>query len=72
LRYLIKILIMKLEITKEQFDLIQNEIIRLEEKDLVQSKIEDDTWWRIFIQDKISMLKEILKAEEIDLDKLQF
>jgi|LakMenEpi03Aug12_release.lakeMendotaPanAssembly.Ray.scaffolds.fasta_scaffold1927634_2 hypothetical protein len=63
---------MKLEITKEQFDLIQNEIIRLEEKDLVQSKIEDDTWWRIFIQDKISMLKEILKAEEIDLDKLQF
>jgi hypothetical protein len=63
---------MKLEITKEQFDLIQNEIIRLEEKDLVQSKIEDNTWWRIFIQDKISMLKEILKAEEIDLDKLQF
>jgi hypothetical protein len=63
---------MKLEITKEQFDLIQNEIIRLEEKDLVQSKIEDDSWWRIFTEDKISMLKEILKAEEIDLDKLQF
>lgn len=61
---------MKIEITSEQFNLIQNEIIRLEEEDLVQSMIEDDTWWRIAIQDKIAILKEILKSEEIDLDKL--
>jgi hypothetical protein len=61
---------MKIEITSEQFNLIQNEIIRLEEEDLVQSRIEDDTWWRIAIQDKIAILKEILKSEEIDLDKL--
>jgi hypothetical protein len=61
---------MKIEITTEQFNLIQNEIIRLEEEDLVQSRIENDTWWRIAIQDKIATLKEILKIEEIDLDKL--
>jgi hypothetical protein len=61
---------MKIEITTEQFNLIQNEIIRLEEEDLVQSRIENDTWWRIAIQDKIEILKEILKSEEIDLDKL--
>jgi 16S rRNA U1498 N3-methylase RsmE len=61
---------MKIEITTEQFNLIQNEIIRLEEGDLVQSRIENDTWWRIAIQDKIEILKEILKSEEIDLDKL--
>ena len=61
---------MKIEITSEQFNLIQNEIIRLEEVDLVQSRIVDDTWWRIAIQDKIATLKEILKSEEIDLDKL--
>jgi len=61
---------MKIEITSEQFNLIQNEIIRLEEEDLVQSRIKDDTWWRIAIQDKIATLKEILKSEEIDLDKL--
>ena len=61
---------MKIEITSEQFNLIQNEIIRLEEVDLVQSRIENDTWWRIAIQDKIATLKEILISEEIDLDKL--
>jgi hypothetical protein len=61
---------MKIEITSEQFNLIQNEIIRLEEEDLVQSRIKYDTWWRIAIQDKIATLKEILKSEEIDLDKL--
>lgn len=61
---------MKIEITSEQFNLIQNEIIRLEEEDLIQARIEDDTWWRIAIQDKIATLKEILKNEKIDLDKL--
>lgn len=61
---------MKIEITSEQFNLIQNEIIRLEEEDLVQSRIEDDTWWRIAIEDKIATLKQILVSEEIDLDKL--
>ena len=61
---------MKIEITSEQFNLIQNEIIRLEEEDLIQARIEKDTWGRIFIEDKIATLKEILKSEEIDLDKL--
>ena len=61
---------MKIEITSEQFNLIQNEIIRLEEEGLIQARIEDDTWWRIAIQDKIATLKEILKNEKIDLDKL--
>jgi len=59
---------MKIEITSEQFNLIQNEIIRLEEDEL--PKVYDDTWCRIAIQDKIATLKEILKSEEIDLDKL--
>jgi hypothetical protein len=61
---------MKIEITSEQFNLIQNEIIRLEEEDLIQSRIEDDSWWRIYIQDKIATLKQILESEEIDLDQL--
>lgn len=61
---------MKIEITSDQFNFIQNEIIRLEEKDLVQAIIEKDTWLKILIQDKIVLLKEILKNEEIDLDKL--
>ncbi len=61
---------MKIEITSEQFNLIQNEIIRLEEVDLVQTRIENDTWGRIAVEDKIALLKEILESEEIDLDKL--
>ena len=61
---------MKIEITSEQFNLIQNEIIRLEEIDLVQTRIENDTWGRIAIEDKIAILKQILTDEEIDLDKL--
>jgi hypothetical protein len=61
---------MKLEITKEQFDLIQNEIIRLKEVEL--PKAFENTHWRIGINEDISMLKEILKNEEVDLDKLQF
>jgi hypothetical protein len=61
---------MKIEITSEQFNLIQNEIIRLEEVDLVQSRIENDTWGRIAVEDKIATLKQILVDEEIDLDKL--
>ena len=61
---------MKIEITSEQFNLIQNKIIRLEEVDLVQTRIENDTWGRIAIEDKIAILKQILTDEEIDLDKL--
>jgi hypothetical protein len=61
---------MKIEITSEQFNLIQNEIIRLEEEDLVQTRIEKDTLARITIEDKIAALKQILESEEIDLDKL--
>lgn len=61
---------MKIEITSEQFNLIQNEIIRLEEVDLALTRIENDTWGRIAIEEKISILKQILTDEEIDLDKL--
>jgi hypothetical protein len=61
---------MKIEITSEQFNLIQNEIIRLEEEDLVQTRIENDTWGIIAVEDKIAILKKILESEEIDLNKL--
>jgi hypothetical protein len=61
---------MKIEITSEQFNIIQNEIIRLEEEDLVQKRIENDTWGIIAVEDKIAILKKILESEEIDLNKL--
>jgi hypothetical protein len=61
---------MKIEITEEQFNLIQNEIIRLEEEELLQSRFEKDTWSIIAVEDKISKLKKILESEEIDLNEL--
>ena len=59
---------MKIEITTEQFNQIQNEIIRLEES-LIHFK-ENEVWSRINTQDKIHTLKKILESEEIDLDEL--
>ena len=61
---------MKIEITEEQFNLIQNEIIRLEEEELLQLRFEKDTWSIMAVEDKISKLKKILESEEIDLNEL--
>lgn len=57
---------MKIEITPEQFNQIQDEIIKLEEK---LENIFDDTWLILYTQHKISKLKNILETEKIDLDK---
>jgi hypothetical protein len=57
---------MKLEISKAQFDQIQNEIINLEEKRpfLYESK---DSWGIIYINDRIKELKEIIRTEQIEI-----
>jgi hypothetical protein len=60
---------MKLEITSEQFNLIQDEIIRLE-NEVSDKRDKMNTWTFIAITDKIEILKEILASEQIDLDKL--
>lgn len=60
---------MKLEITKEQFDLIQIEIIKCEEE-LMGNRDTMSTWEHISLSDYIITLKEILNSEEIDLDRL--
>lgn len=56
---------MKVEITSEQFNLIQDEIIRLEEEKVLLP--ENDPWGYIFLVEQIEKLKEILKTEEIEL-----
>ena len=57
---------MKLEISKEQFDLIQNEIIKLEEsKPAMQES--DDNWGWIYLIERIDELKEIIKTEQIEI-----
>jgi len=60
---------MQIEITSEQFNLIQDEIIRLE-NEVSDKRDEMNTWAFIAITDKIETLKEILISEKIDLDKL--
>lgn len=60
---------MKIEITAEQFNLIQNEIIKLE-NELADIRDNINTWKRIGRVDEIDKLKLILKNEEIDLDNL--
>lgn len=59
---------MKIEITSEQFNLIQDEIIILEES--LDNIDKMGAWQPIWIRDEISKLKEILSSEMIDLDKL--
>ena len=57
---------MILEISKEQFDLIQNEIIKLEEeKPFIYER--DDAWGIIYIDDRIEELKEIIRTELIEI-----
>ena len=59
---------MKLEITQEQFELIWDEIIRLEEQiSFMLSDPDADTWDYIFTKDHIDCLKEIVENEYIDI-----
>ena len=57
---------MQLEITSEQFNLIQDEIIRLEEE-LYSMDRNDDPWGIINTQRYIDVLKEILETETITI-----
>lgn len=57
---------MKLEITKEHFDTIWNEIIELEEQIPLLYE-EKDTWGVIATKDRIDMLKKIADTGEIDI-----
>lgn len=61
---------MRLEISKEQFDSIQTEIIRIEEY-LSDNRDTMDTWDFVFESEHLDRLKEILKTEVIDLNQLQ-
>lgn len=59
---------MKIEITKEQFDLINEEITNLENDKLRLFDSEGLTGWEIMhIGDRINMLKEIIRTEYIEL-----
>lgn len=60
---------MKIEITEEQFNSIQNEIIKLEDE-LNDNRDKMSTWTFIALTDKIEVFKQILADEEIDLDNL--
>ena len=55
---------MELEITSEQFNLIQDEIIRLEEE-LLSGKYLNDTWSIVNIKSRIEDLKNILSNQTI-------
>jgi len=54
---------MELEITAEQFNEIQDEIIKLEEELSFVDK--NDHWGKIGLRDHIEELKEILRTERI-------
>jgi hypothetical protein len=58
---------MRLELTLEQYNLIQNEVIRLE--DSLKTK-EFGGWDSINIEDQIVILKRILENEHINLNDL--
>lgn len=58
---------MIIEITKEQYDLIETEIIRLEN---VRSTEDLSTWGFIAISEEIETLRRIWQTEKIDLNKL--
>jgi hypothetical protein len=57
---------MKIEISTKQFNLIQDEIIKLEEElpFIIESK---DKWNTIHTKDRIDYLKEVLEKEEIEI-----
>ena len=60
---------MKITITTEQFNEIQNEVIRLE-NEFADNRDEMSGWDCVYYSDTIATLKEILKNEEIDLSKI--
>ena len=60
---------MKIEITPEQYNQIQEEVIRLEEE-LVIAEVNIYTcsvWRRVDLYNKITELKRILKTNEIEI-----
>jgi len=60
---------MKIKITTEQYNEIQNEVIKLE--NIVSDTRDEMNGWDFqFYDTKIAILKEILKTEEIDLDQI--
>lgn len=60
---------MKIELTAEQFNKIQDEIIRLEDE-LSDNKDTLSGWRIIGRNEEINKLKLILRSEEIDLDQI--
>jgi len=59
---------LSIEITKEQFDLINEEITKLENDKLLLFDTDGLTGWEImYITDRINMFKEIIKTEHIEL-----
>ena len=60
---------MKLELTSEQYKLIQNEIIILEDE-LADNRDKMNGWDISNILGEIGILKEILFSEKIDLSKM--
>jgi hypothetical protein len=57
---------MELKITSDQYNLIQNEIIRLEEE-FQDTRDQLDGWDIQYYQVEIANLKQILKNEYIDI-----
>ena len=60
---------MKIKITTEQFNEIQNEVIRLE-NEFANNRDEMSGWDCVYYGDTIATLKKILKTEEIDLSQV--
>ncbi len=60
---------MKIEITPEQFNQIQNEIIRLEQE-LTDNRDKLSGWDFVYYDDTIATLKKILEDEGIDLSQI--
>jgi len=58
---------MILEISKEQFNLIQDEIIKLEEELSNLRYDRQDPWGCMYLENQIDYLKEVLETEEFNL-----
>lgn len=60
---------MKIKLTKEQCEEIQNELTKLENK-IINNRDNFRGWDLVYYDTKIGILQEILKKEEIDLDEI--
>jgi len=59
---------MNLEITKDQFDLINEEITKLENDKLKLFNVDSLSGWEIIhIEDRIDLLKNIIRTEIIEI-----